>query len=140
MATIALDVAGVVQVVEWPDPPDAITLKCGAALVGGTLARPPAAGVWEQATGASAAAAAGAHLLLRSGAAGEQVTGIKRGVVDGFTITQAYNAAAYISDTGTVADTVGTATVQIGRVVEGTAHLIAGGGTPDKLLRIDIPV
>lgn len=138
MATVALDTAGVVQVIEWPDPPDAVTLKCSVALVGGTLARENSSGDWEQALATSAAAGAGAYLLLRSGAAGEQVTGIKRGTVDGYTVSQAQNANLFMSDTGTVADAAGTASIQVGRVLAGKANLLTAAA--DKVVRIDIPV
>jgi hypothetical protein len=138
MATVAPTTAGVVQVVEWPDNEGQKTLPASVALVGGTFARENASGEWEVALATSAANAAGAHLLLASAAAGVAVTGLRRGVVAGFTVSQAHNASLFISDTGTLADAAGTASVAAGRVTSGTANLVTA--SQDKLIRIDVPV
>lgn len=138
MATVAPTTAGVVEVVEWPDNEGQKSLPCSVALVGGTFARENASGEWEAALATSAANGAGAHLLLRSGAAGECVTGMRRGVVGGFTVSQAHNAGLFLSDTGTLADAAGTASISVGRVTSGTANLVTAA--QDKLIRIDVPV
>lgn len=138
MATVAPTTAGVVEVVEWPNAEGQKTVPASVALVGGTFARENSSGEWEAALATSAANAAGAHLLLRSAVAGEAVTGIRRGVVAGFTVSQAHNATLFLSDTGTLADAAGTASVTVGRVTSGTANLVTA--SQDKLVRIDVPV
>jgi hypothetical protein len=135
MATVAPTVAGVVQVVEHGDQK---TCVAAAALVGGTLVREDTAGNWVQALGTTLANADGAFLLLRTLADGEPGTGMRTGLVGGFTISQAFNATLFISDTGTVADAAGTASMVIGSVSAGRSNL--AGVAADKLIRLDIPV
>lgn len=59
----------------------------------------------------------GRGIVLKDGKAGETVDFIKKGFVSGFTITQAYDAPLFVSDTaGALADAAGTLTVPCGRV------------------------
>lgn len=72
--------------------------------------------------GLSGAAAAGKEqfrgFFLRGGAAGEVVPLLVRGHVYGFTISQAYDAILYQSNTlGAIADAAGTKSVPVARVV-----------------------
>lgn len=56
--------------------------------------------------------------------AGYPVTAVRRGVLAGFTLNGAYDAAVYLSNTdGALADAAGTVSTPVGRV------LPAGGGT-----------
>ncbi|KKL93652.1 hypothetical protein LCGC14_1872560 [marine sediment metagenome] len=55
------------------------------------------------------------HLALEGGAIGQTISALTRGRVFGFTITQAYDAPIYQSDTeGVLGDSVGTLTVPVG--------------------------
>ena len=54
-------------------------------------------------------------LALNGGGAGQAIDGLQEGHVYGFTITQAYDAPIYLSDTvGALADAAGTMTVPLG--------------------------
>jgi len=66
----------------------------------------------------SAAGTAKAHgVALNDAGAGQAVDVLRRGHVYGYTITQAYNATVYISDTaGSLADAAGTNTKEMGFV------------------------
>lgn len=69
---------------------------------------------------ASAAGTAGFRgiVIAVKGGIGGVASVLVRGAVHGFTITQAYDADIYVSDTaGAIADAVGTVTVLIGRVM-----------------------
>lgn len=69
--------------------------------------------------------------------AGFPVTGIRRGVMDGFTFSQSYGAAIYLSDTdGRLADAAGTVSVKVGRVVSAWSQTF--GNAADKLLSIEL--
>ena len=55
------------------------------------------------------------HLALEAGAIGQSISVLTRGRVFGFTITQAYDAPIFQSDTaGALADSAGSLTVPIG--------------------------
>jgi hypothetical protein len=57
------------------------------------------------------------HLALEDGAIGQTISALTRGRVFGFTITQAYDAPIYQSDTaGALGDSVGTLTVPVGLI------------------------
>lgn len=69
--------------------------------------------------------------------AGMPVTAIRRGVVEGFDFSQAYDAAVYLSDTdGRIGDAAGTTSVVIGRVIPATATTLGTGY--DKLLSVEL--
>lgn len=135
MATVAPTTAGVVQVVEWGEHDHAV---CAAAIVGGTFVRRDSSGNWVQALADTAPHVGGARLALKSAAAGEPLTAMRTGVVAGFTVSQAMEAALYVSDTGTLADAAGTVSTQVGRVVAGRSNLI--GAAVDKLIKIVCPL
>ena len=71
--------------------------------------------------------------------AGNAVTGMKKGLVDGFNLdAQAYGAQIFVSDTdGALGDAAGTVSVAAGRVVP--APLSGTPSVQDKLLYIDFP-
>lgn len=79
-----------------------------------------------------------AAIATRTVAAGEALTGLKRGILSGFDFSsQAYHAPIYVSDTvGRLADAAGTTSLQIGRVEPAFGNL--AGAAADKYLRVDI--
>lgn len=84
-------------------------------------------GKFTAANGSSAAearvygVAVGTHTVI----AGLPVTAVRRGVLDGFTLTdQAWDCAIYADDTdGMIGDAAGTVSVEIGRVIPSLANL-----------------
>jgi hypothetical protein len=135
MATIAPTTAGVVEVLEVIEQSSPKT--CAADIVGGTFVREDTNGNWVQALATTAANGRGCYLALRSAKAGEALTGLKTGKVAGFTISQAYDAQVFLSDTGTVADAAGTVSIVAGRVMSLRANLLTAAA--DKGLLIDCP-
>lgn len=134
MADIAVATAGKIHVVEslWQK-----TLPATEAIVAGAPVRIHTDGKWTNANGTSAGEARVWGLALASVAAGAPLTAIRRGTLDGFTFSQAYDAAIYLSDTdGRVADAAGTVSTVVGRVVPGTATTL--GTAYDKLLSVEL--
>lgn len=76
-------------------------------------------------------------LASRKVAAGEPVTAVRRGLIDGFEISSLdYGAILYLSDTdGRINDVAGTQVIPIGKVVPGWA--VTTGTDPDRLLEVD---
>jgi hypothetical protein len=69
--------------------------------------------------------------------AGQALTAIRRGKMSGWTITQAYGTAVFLSDTdGRIADGKGTLDVRVGFVVPTTAN--PRGDAEDKIIEIEI--
>lgn len=69
-------------------------------------------------------------LALNGGGAGQAIDGLKEGHVYGFTITQAYDAPVFLSDTvGLIADAAGTLEVPLGIVAP-----LTDGSTLTKVL------
>jgi hypothetical protein len=76
-------------------------------------------------------------IAINRAAAGEAVTVLRRGILDGYDFSQAYDAAIYLSDTdGRLGDTAGTVSTVVGRVVPGTAT--TRGTAYDKLLSVEL--
>jgi hypothetical protein len=135
MATVAPTATGIVELV---DSLEQETRKAAAAIVGGTFVQQDSNGNWIQALADTAGHLKGARLALRTVAIGESLTALKCGVVSGFTISQAFNADLFVSDTGTLADAAGTAGGAIARVVAGNANSV--DAAHDKNIRIDMPI
>lgn len=78
-------------------------------------------------------------LALYDAVAGQALTAVRSGIVDGFDFTaQAYDAPIYVSDTdGRIGDTAGTVSTVIGRVVSATATTT--GTALDKVLSLELP-
>lgn len=95
-------------------------------------------GKFTNANGTTAPEARVFGIALKSVPAGMGLTVLKKGIVDGFALAAlAYDAAVYLSDTdGTLADTAGTVSVVVGRVVPGFATTL--GTAADKLLFVDL--
>lgn len=135
MANLALDTADRVEVVESFIQ---MTLIAAEAIEAGAPVRiDTSAGKFTNANGSSAGEARVYGIAVKSVAAGLPVTAIRKGVLDGFTLSQAYDAAIYLSDTdGTLADAAGTVSVVVGRVIPVNGQLL--GSSPDKLLFVDL--
>ncbi len=57
-------------------------------------------------------------IALNGGGAGQAIDLLKKGAVAGYTLSQAYDAPLYLSDTvGAMADAAGTMSVNVGRVI-----------------------
>lgn len=134
MADIAVATAGRIHIVESIQQK---TLLATEAIVAGAPVRIHTDGKWTNANGTSAGEARVWGIATKSVAANEAVTAVRRGILDGFTFSQAYDAAIYLSDTdGRLGDTAGTVSTVIGRVVPGPATVI--GASYDKLLSVEL--
>lgn len=134
MADIALVIADRISVVH---PVRQLTLPAAEAITAGMAVRiDTSSGKFTKANGSSAGEARVFGIATKTVIAGESLTAIAVGVMDGWDLSSlAYDAAVYLSDTdgrleGTTAPTVD---VPIGRVIPGWA----AGSTADKLLWID---
>lgn len=135
MANIAVATAGKIHVVSSIQQ---LTVPAAEAIVAGAPVRiDTTAGTFTNANGTTSGEARVYGIATASVAAGEPVTAIKRGILDGFTFTQAYDAAIYVSDTdGRLGDTAGTVSTVVGRVIPGTATTL--GTAYDKLLSVEL--
>lgn len=135
MANIAVATAGVIRVVESIQQDTQTAVE---AILAGAPVRYDTDGKFTNGNGTSASEAACYGVATKSVAAGEAVTAVRQGVLDGYTFSQAYGARIYLSDTdGTLGDTAGTVSVLVGRVIPGRATAL--GAAADKLLHIDFP-
>lgn len=138
MAVIALVTANKLDVVESIEQ---MTLPTAEVCNPGQAVRlDTTTGNWTKANG-TAAGEARAYGVVVGGipnVAGQAVTAIKRGVVDGYDLDAlAYDAPVYLSDTDGALDTApGTVNTPVGRVIPGTGTTI--GTAHDKLLLIDL--
>jgi hypothetical protein len=112
-----------------------MTLKAAADMSEGTPVYVDGNGAFA-ATDASVAGTAGFYgVTTRKVKAGEPVTAIARGVVGGYTFTQAFGSAIYLSDTtGKLADAAGTVSRKIGEVIPVLGQTL--GNSPAKMLRV----
>ena len=134
MADIALDTADRVEVVESFIQ---MTLPAAEAIEAGAAVRIDTSGNFANGNGTDATEADIYGIAVKSVAAGIPVTAIRKGVLDGFNFSQAFNATIYLSDTdATLADAAGTVSRIVGRVIPGTANLL--GAAKDKLLFVDL--
>jgi hypothetical protein len=135
MANIAVATAGRIRIVESIDQ---MTLPAAEAILAGAPVRlDTSTGKFTNANGTSAGEARVYGIAVRSVAANEPVTAVARGVLDGYTFSQAYDATIYLSDTdGTLADAAGTTSKIVGRVIPATATTL--GTAYDKLLRVEL--
>lgn len=89
-----------------------------AALAAGDVGYLDTSGTISKADASAAGTTVCPCIILTSGGAGQSVNILKKGHVAGFTITQAYGAEIFLSDTtGVLADAAGTVSVHAGRVV-----------------------
>jgi hypothetical protein len=135
MALIAVASAGRIRIVESIVQ---LTLPAAEAIVAGAPVRlDTTAGTFTNSNGTTAPEARTYGIATKSVAAGETVTALKVGVLDGFTFSQAYDAAIYVSDTdGRLGDAAGTVSKVAGRVIPGTSTTL--GTAYDKLLSVEL--
>lgn len=134
MADIAVATAGKIHIVGAPT--QQLTLLTGEAVVAGAPVRINTSGQFVNGNGTDATEAAVYGIATASKAAGLALTAVRKGILDGYTFSQAYNAAIYVSDTDArLADAAGTVSVKVGRVIPGTA---SDAGSYDKLLFVDL--
>lgn len=135
MAAIAVTSAGRIRIVESIQQ---MTLPAAETILAGAPVRlDTTAGQWTNANGSSAGEARVWGIATKSVIAGQALTAVRRGVLAGFTFSQAYDAPIYLSDTdGTLADAAGTVSTVVGRVIPATSQLI--GSSPDKLLSVEL--
>lgn len=136
MALIAVTTANKLSVVESIQQLTGIAAE--AILAGAPVFIAPATALFTNALGTNAANARAVGIALRTVAAGEALTVLRSGVLDGYTLTQAYDAPIYLSDTsGRLGDAAGTVTLVVGRVIPAYSQSL--GVAPDKLLLLGIP-
>lgn len=134
MANIAVAVAGKIDVVESIHQ---MTLPATEAILAGAPVRIHTDGKFTNSNGTTAPEARVWGIATNSAAANEPVTAIRRGKLDGFTFTQAYDAAIYLSDTdGTLGDTAGTVSTVVGRVMPAWNQRL--GTAADKILSVEL--
>lgn len=134
MALIALITADRIEVVESNKQLTAVATE---AITAGAPVRFHTNGRFTNANGTDATEANLYGIATQTVAAGEALTAIRNGVLDGFTFSQAYGAAIYLSDTdGRLGDAAGTVSLIVGHIVPGTATTT--GTNPDKLLSVDL--
>jgi hypothetical protein len=76
-------------------------------------------------------------IATHSANAGQALTAIRKGRMSGWTFSQAYGAAVWLSDTdGRLSEVAGTVNMLIGHIVPTTAN--PRGDAEDKILDIDI--
>lgn len=135
MAAITLVTTARVNVVESFEQ---MTLPAAEAITAGQAVRlDTSSGKFTKANGTTAAEARFYGVALKSAAAGEALTALRHGVMDGFDLSGlAYDAAVYLSDTDGALDTAaGTVSTVLGRVVPAHAQVI--GSALDKLLLVE---
>lgn len=137
MADIALKTAATVEIVESTKQ---LTLPAGEAITPGAPVRISATGTFLNGNGSDTTENAiyGIATGTRAVVAGEPITAVRIGVLDGFTFTsQAYGAPIYASDTDArLGDAAGTTTLVVGHVIPAWGQLL--GGNADKLLDVCI--
>lgn len=135
MADIALVAADTLHVVESIIQ---ATLPAVEAIEAGEAVRIDTAGKFTGSNGSSSTEAAIYGIAVKSVAAGETVTAIRKGVLDGFELGGvAYWAPLYLSDTdGTIAGSAGTVSTIVGKVIPAWANAVAAAA--DKLLFVDL--
>lgn len=136
MADLALVTANRVNVVQSFEQ---LTLPAAEAITAGQAVRlDTASGRFTKANATLAAEARIFGIATRSVAAGEPLTAIRRGIMDGYDLSAlAYDGAVYLSNTdGALADAAGTVSTPVGRVVPGTG--VTTGTVYDKLLYVDL--
>lgn len=113
------------------------TLVAAAALTAGDPVRLDTAGKLVKALGTTAPNANAIGIAIRTVVAGEAVTVLSKGKVDGFDLSgRAFGDTLYVADAGGPADAAGTVSKAIGRVFPGTSNLLAD--TAQKILHVEL--
>ena len=129
MADLTVTAANVALV--YPEKALTVQKTCAEAITAGQACFQDTAGKAQLADANAAGEQQTRYLALQDGAAGQSISFLIMGHVEGFTLTsQAYDAPIYQSDTtGALADAAGSLEVPVG-IVEG----IDQGGTVTKVL------
>jgi hypothetical protein len=102
----------------FPNEAEIFNATCEVAITRGQLVYFNANGRIALSAGGAAGTAKLAGIALQSGAANQVISIIKRGHVGGYTISQAYGALGYVSNTaGALDDAAGTVSKVCGVVV-----------------------
>lgn len=134
MADIAVTKAGHIRIVESIEQ---MTLPAGETILAGAPVRIDSNGQFVNGAGDTATEADVYGIATRSVRAREAVTAVRKGVLDGYTLTGAYWDPVYVSDTnGLLGTTAGTVSKVVGRIIPGTATPL--GSAYDKLLLVDV--
>lgn len=135
MANIALTTAAKVEIVESLEQ---MTLPAAETIVAGAPVRlDTSTGKFTNGNASTAAEARIYGIATKSVIAGQALTALRRGVMDGFSLSGAYDSNVFLSDTdGRIADSAGTLNIKIGRVIPGTSTTL--GTAFDKLLHVDL--
>ena len=134
MAAVAKKTTGI-RPIDLPGDYEQEESRLAETLAAGDLVRLDATtGEFTGANGTTATEANFVGILLTGGIAGEYVTAITAGKVEGFDLSGlTFGAPVYASDTDKGLDTVaGTVSTVIGRVYPGRAS----GATLDKILKV----
>ncbi len=100
-----------------PDKAEVIPVVCAEAVTAGQVGYQTSSGTFGVADANAAGKQQARGIFLKSAGAGQGNSLLIKGRVAGFTLTQAYDAVVYLSDTaGAVGDAAGTMTVRLGRV------------------------
>ena len=137
MATVALTTADRVYIVQSLQQLTGVAVE--AIEAGAAVRIDTTTGKWTNANGSSAGEARVIGIATRSVAAGEALTVLKKGILDGFALaSQAYDLPIYMSDTDATLDdgTGSTVDVAVGRVIPAFATTL--GTAADKLLLVDL--
>lgn len=135
MADIAVATAGTIHIVRSNKQFTTVAAETIAA--GAPVRFDTSTGKFTNSNGTTAPEARIYGIATASVVANQPLTAIRNGILDGFTFTQAYDAAIYLSDTdGRLADAAGTVSTAIGRVVPGTGTTL--GTAYDKLLSVEL--
>lgn len=113
-----------------------ITGVAAAAITAGSPVYLDTNGKFNPSDANAAAADACFGIATRTVAAGEALTVVRRGLMDGWSNLPAYGAPVYVSDTaGALADAAGTASIIVGYVVPVFGTNL--GTAPDKALLVE---
>lgn len=114
------------------------TLTAAEAITAGAPVRIDTAGKFTNANGTTTTEAAAYGAALGTVIAGEAVTAVREGMLDGYDLSGAYWSAVYLSDTdGRLGDSAGTVSTLVGRVVPAWGQPL--GSAADKLLEVRFP-
>lgn len=136
MANLALVTANKVSIVESNRQRTAVAAE--AITAGAPVRIDTTAGTFTNSNGTTAPEARVFGIATRTVVAGEALTVLRNGILDGYDLSgMNYDAVVYVSDTdGRLADAAGTVSAAIGRVTPGNAT--TRGTNPDKLLSVEL--
>jgi hypothetical protein len=137
MSDLALVTADTLHIVGIPV--EQHSAPAGVAITAGQVIRlDNTTGKWALSDADNAADVAVSYIASKTVAAGVGLTGIKRGVLDGFDLAAlGYGDLIYVSNTaGALGTTAGTTSKVAGDVISGHSQRL--GTAPDKLLRVNL--